>query len=142
MAKTLTVDNVTQDMQALDVEATLRANMKDWPGVDPQVVEEIVHWVNGYKSQFLGRVASYDSEFELPTLVAISYIEFKAVWIGLNTVVNYKMFRGQEPDAVLQWKGTAISALLEAIEPYIAPEELENIGGYLNFADVRTGQAA
>lgn len=137
MPAEVTRENVIAAIKAVDVEGSVRENAKDWPGLDAEKVEDLIHWFGKYQSKLLGQVQTYDDALELPTVLAINYIEIKAVWLGLNTTMNYRIFRGEEADPVEQWKATGLSGILDAIEPFIGQDDLNSISSYLYRADVR-----
>lgn len=127
----ITKDDIVSAVRGANLESTLRENMQGWPGIDEAKVEQVVAWAKRYEDELIEHATEVDDPMEFPVSVAVAYIEFKSRWIALNTKMNYQLFRKGECDPVVQWQGTAVSALVGAVEPLLTHDDIQNISRFL-----------
>ena len=116
--------------------ATLREQFTSTPepphGPSKQVVAtETIAWLEGIIRDLVATLSTVnDPDDERITLV-VQYVELKSRWIGLNTRMNYELFRVGESSLTDMFCGAAISALLEHIELLLDQEDLDKVAEFL-----------
>ena len=116
--------------------ASLREQFAEAPepanGPSKQIVAtETIAWLETIIRDMVATLSNVcDPDDERMSLV-IQYVELKSRWIGLNTKMNYELFRMGESSLTDMFRGAAISALLAHIEPLLDQEDLGKVTEFL-----------
>lgn len=89
-------------------------------------------WISEYRDQFVTQLQDIEFEEQLETMLALRYIEIRANWNGINTQIQFQMFRGQEPDNDLLARGSLISSIITEIEKFIGVEDKDQVDTFLD----------
>lgn len=89
-------------------------------------------WISEYRDQFVTQLQDIEFEEQLETMLALRYIEIRANWNGINTQIQFQMFRGQELDADLLARGSLISSIITELEKFIGSEDKDQVDTFLD----------
>ncbi|MCR9144179.1 MAG: hypothetical protein NXI24_18165 [bacterium] len=89
-------------------------------------------WISEYRDQFVEQLRDIEYEEQLETMLALRYIEIRANWNGINTQIQFQMFRGQEPDSDLLARGSLISSMITELEKFIGVEDKDQVDTFLD----------
>ena len=126
----------TTDHIASFTTTTLREQFAEAPeptnGPSKQVVTtETIAWIEGIVRDLVATLSTVNDPDDEKMSLVIQYVELKSRWIGLNTKMNYELFRLGHAELTDVFRGTAISALLAHIEPLLDQEDIDKVTEFL-----------
>ncbi len=89
-------------------------------------------WISDYRDQIIRQFQDIELKDELEVMIALRYIEIRANWNGLNTQLQFQMFRGQEPDPEITVRASLISSLITELEGFIGNEDKDQVDTFLD----------
>ena len=95
------------------------------------VATETIAWLEGIIRDMVATLSNVSDPDDERMSLVIQYVELKSRWIGLNTKMNYELFRMGESSLTDMFRGAAISALLAHIEPLLDQEDLGKVTEFL-----------
>ncbi|MEM1164830.1 MAG: hypothetical protein AAGI30_00905 [Planctomycetota bacterium] len=101
-------------------------------GFDSGAISETRQWVNSLRDKVVHDLQSTDEEEEHRSIAASYFIDFKTQWMGLNTKMNYAMFRTGQPDQPSMLRGSGISVLIDVVEQHADPEDVDTIVTFIS----------
>ncbi|MDX2147404.1 MAG: hypothetical protein SFZ23_07760 [Planctomycetota bacterium] len=124
-------NKVTSFLEGSWLADVVRPNLEQFPGAAPEQIERTWKWVDNLRTQLVALVRDIDDPDQIPTTLAIYYIECKSHWIALNTKVNYQNFRHGSCDVETALRGAAISQILARVETLLTADDINQITEFL-----------
>jgi hypothetical protein len=129
-----------KDYTAADVNAALNSPelINGWAAtlngshlpMDRQV--SLKKWISEFRDQIVKQINDVEFVDSLSVILALRYIEIRAQWNGINTQIQFQMFRGQDPDPDLTVRGSLTSSLISEIERFIRSEDKDQADAFLD----------
>ena len=98
-----------------------------WSGAAPPDRKAVRSYVSGLRDRILDSLLSINSLDELKRGLAIGYVEMKCHWTMLNTQIQHQTAQNGRPAEPLVYRATCVSLIVQALEPLLSREHVENI---------------
>jgi predicted kinase len=126
------------DKQALKEQLHSEELEEGWTSIIDGVIDEesrreaLLEWIKSHRDEFVELLEVVSDEEEIHKALLIKYVAAKSDWKLLNTHMQYKMVETGEQDPELMAKGSLISNLLETLEEFLEPSEIDQITDFLS----------
>jgi hypothetical protein len=125
------LQEIEQALTSESLENTWRETLEAWSG-EPEVAEQLRRWIEKERDEMLELVRSALDPVDLETSMMVRYIEMRSQWIRHNALSNYQLLRTGEPPIEVMFRGSLITSLIIAIEPFIDQEDLQKATEFLS----------
>lgn len=126
----MTTPNPIDALNGLDT-ASLRTSLDGAVSAEPMEIADAIAWIEGIRRDMVEVLSHIDDPTDLAMAAAIQYVELKSRWIGLNTKMNYAMFRSGSCIPGDQIRASVASALLASLEVALNPDDVNKITEFL-----------
>mgnify|MGYP000202698431 CR=1 FL=1 len=103
----------------------------EWRGASPPDRADVRTQVAALRDRILDGLLAIESFEELKRGLAIGYIEMKCRWTMLNTQIQQQTAQEGRPDEPLIYRATCVSLIVQALEPLLSREYVENVANLL-----------
>ena len=98
--------------------------------MDQQVT--LKKWASEFRDQIVAQVKDIEFEESVETVIALRYIEIRSAWNGLNTQLQFQMFKGKTNDMPLMVRMSLMSAIIAELERFIRSEDKDQVDTFLD----------
>lgn len=102
-----------------------------WDGASDRQREAVRASVSDLRDRVLDSLSSIESREEIERGLAVGYVEMKCHWTMLNTQIQHQTAHNGRPDEELIYRATCVSLIVQALEPLLTRERVENLTGLL-----------
>jgi hypothetical protein len=102
-----------------------------WDGASDRQREAVRTSVSDLRDRVLDSLLSIESPEEIERGLAVGYVEMKCHWTMLNTQIQHQTAHNGRPDEELIYRATCVSLIVQALEPLLTRERVENLAGFL-----------
>lgn len=124
------LQDAKRELERFDM-AALRDRLATCDHATPERLDAAFDWLETIRRELIDVLDHVDDPADAAMAVAIQYVELKSRWIGLNTKMNYAMFRTGQCRVEDQLRAGAVTHLLTVLEPCIDPEDVNKIREFL-----------
>ena len=105
--------------------------LRQWDGASDRQREAVRTSVSDLRDRVLDSLLSIESPEEIERGLAVGYVEMKCHWTMLNTQIQHQTAHNGRPDEELIYRATCVSLIVQALEPLLTRERVENLAGFL-----------
>lgn len=102
-----------------------------WSDAAPSERKAMRSDVAELRDRVLDPLLSIDTLEELRRCLAIGYIEVKCRWTMLNIRIQHRTTQAGRPEESLIYRATCVSHIVQALEPLLTREHVENLAAVL-----------
>ena len=114
-----------------ELEAKWTEAIGGW-GCDEATANETLAWLRSERDSILELETAALDPADFETCVMVRFIELRSQWIRYNSLMNYHVLRTGEYPVEMMYRGSLISTLIEAIEPFINRDDLAKACEFLS----------
>ncbi|MEF8864768.1 MAG: hypothetical protein V5A20_03305 [Salinibacter sp.] len=130
----LTFDELRQRVQTAlcdSLEEEWEEVLEQWAGTAPSERQAVRRHVAELRDQVLDSLLATETLEELKRGLALGYAEMKCRWTMLNTRIQHQTAQSGRPDEPLIYRATCVSLIVQALEPLLSREHVEDLASFL-----------
>ena len=126
-----TMDNIVDALTSPELIHNWSQSLEN-SGLPMETQVSLKKWITELRDQIVSQVKDVEYDERVGLMVALRYIEIRSNWNGLNTQLQFQMFRGAAPDMPLMVRMSLMSSIIAELEPFIRAEDKDQVDAFLD----------